>query len=217
MKKLVIFDLDGTLIDSVADLANATNFALEKNGYPKQPVEKFYIFVGDGVQKLIERALPMELENKEEIAAKLRVDFNEYYNIHYADCTTIYDGINDVLSTLKDKGYIMSVLSNKPHNFCCTIVEEFFGDIFDYALGNSDLYNKKPSPEGIELIREKFDIDKSNCTIIGDSDIDIITGKNAEISTIGVSWGFRGEAELKSVNADAIAYTPKDIISILSK
>lgn len=214
-EKLIIFDLDGTLINSVKDLAAAVNYALQKRGYPTHEEEKFYHFVGDGVKKLIERALPGEYSSNEEKISEVKKDFDEYYGSHYFVYTKIYDNIPDVLLKLKARGYKLCVLSNKPHEFCTTIVTEFFPGVFDLILGGSDKFPKKPAPAAVYYIIEKFKADKADCAIIGDSDVDIITGKNSGIKTVGAAWGFRGEKELKAAGADYIVPSAEDITDIL--
>lgn len=213
MLKLLIFDLDGTLVNSVADLADATNYALNKYGYPIHDEEKYNYFVGNGVLKLIERALP-ENERTEEQIKILREDFSEYYNVHYKDKTRPYNGIPEVLHKLRKKGLQLAVASNKPDEFTKIIVNHFFPDTFSCVQGGLDGVPKKPDPQIVLSIMEKFSVSPDECLFIGDTNVDILTGKNSGVCTIGCLWGFRDFEELSSAGADYIISDPEEILDI---
>lgn len=216
MIKLLIFDLDGTLVNSIADLAEATNYALKKHGYPVHDEEKYNYFVGDGVLKLIERALPEEDRTEERILA-LRKEFSQYYDVHYKDKTRPYDGIPEVLKKLRDSGYQLAVASNKPDEFTKVIVNHFFPETFSCIQGGLDGVPKKPDPQIVFSILEKFSVSPGECLFIGDTNVDILTGKNAGLHTIGCLWGFRDYEELSLAGADNIISDPKEILDIANQ
>ena len=212
MKKIAIFDLDGTLANTLCDLANAVNFGLEKLGYPVHSTEKYKLFVGNGVNKLCLRALP---EDKKSESNKLLALFTSYYEENYLSETTAYEGIPEVLQKLSDNGFKIAVATNKPQLFAEIIVHKLFPDInFHAILGSCDKREKKPSPQIIYTILSDFDED-IKAFMIGDSDVDIMTAKNAEIASVGCTWGFRGEKELADAGADFIAHKPLDILTFL--
>lgn len=214
MIKLVVFDLDGTLINSIEDLADAVNNSLRDMGYPIHTLDKFNHFVGDGVIKLCERALP---DDAKEHTEELRGRFSEYYAKNSTNKTRPYDDIEDMLTQLKSNGIKLAVASNKPHNFSVSIVEHFFGNTFDTILGNAPERPKKPSPEIIYDIMKIAGVSADETIMVGDSDVDIITAKNAGIKSIGCVWGYRGKAELQQAGADFIAKYPNDIADIVLK
>lgn len=210
-KKLVIFDLDGTLADTLEDLADAVNYGLEKLGYPVQKLENYKRFVGNGVLKLCERALP---DDKKFDTAKLHSLFEEFYRVHYLDKTREYDGISKLLKKLAENGSDIAVATNKPQNFAREIVSKLFKDIcFIKVLGGCSDRAKKPSPEIINEIISGDIYDE--IYMIGDSDVDIITAKNAGIKSIGCLWGFRGKEELENSGADYIVEHASEILDII--
>ena len=215
MNKMIVFDLDGTLIDSVEDLAAATNYALDKRGFKTHEVQKYYHFVGDGVINLVKRALPESRSQDEELVSEIKSGFDEYYSKNYAVHTKEYNGITEAVKEIEQMGYILCVVSNKPDVFAKTIVGEFFKGIFKEVVGNTDKFNKKPAPDTVLYLMDKYSVDSKHCTIIGDSDVDIITAKNAGVRSVGAAWGFRGEAELISAGADFIAHSPNELPDIV--
>lgn len=211
--KLAIFDLDGTLVNSLADIAEATNYAMRILGFPEHELSEFNYLVGDGVAKLIERALPVENQDKFDEALSLH---NNYYNNNYTVKTYIYDGIEKMLNTLKEKGFELAVASNKTHEFTENVISYYFGDeLFSEVFGKSEGNPVKPSPAIVDNIMDKLNISKENTVMIGDTCIDIKTGKNAGIKTIGCLWGFRTLEELVNAGADYIADKPLDIVKYL--
>ena len=214
MDKLIIFDLDGTLVNSVYDLADAVNDSLARLGYPVHETEKFYRFVGDGTLKLAERALPEKSRSDAEIK-KLHKLFSEKYQKCCLNKTKPYDGMVDALTKLKQSGIKCGVASNKPDKFARYIVDSLFGkDFFDIVIGKRDNVPAKPNPQIIYDILDKQNIEPKNCLLAGDSDVDVLTAHNGNIKCIGCVWGFRGEQELKNAGADFLAFEPKDIVSI---
>ncbi|MDE5620690.1 MAG: HAD family hydrolase [Ruminococcus sp.] len=209
-----IFDLDGTLADTLCDLADATNFALKQLGYPIHPYESYKKFVGNGVQKLCYRALPDDKKNDTE---KLLEIFSEYYGKHFLDKTNLYDGMKKCLDILKENDVTLAVATNKPQNFARQIVGKLLSEYdFIKVLGGCSERPKKPDTAIISEIISGLPED-NHVFMIGDSNVDIQTAKNAGISSIGCVWGFRERDELENAGADFIAETPSDIAEFILK
>ena len=210
MKKAVIFDLDGTLVNSIYDLADGVNFALDKNGYPTHPEESYLIFVGNGIKKLIERALGDKAT--EQTVAKVRADFETYYRDHCCDRTRAYEGIAELLDTFKKNGVKLAVCSNKAQKFTEYIVNTIFGEnTFDFVYGQRPELLMKPAPDCIFFVAENLGVTIEECIYIGDSNVDIMAGNNAGVDTLGVTWGFRTEQELRETGAKHIAHKTHQI------
>ena len=206
----VIFDLDGTLTDTLGDLRNSVNFALRQFGFPERTLDEIRIFVGNGVRKLIYLSVP---ENtSEEVSEKCLDVFKEYYKNNSLVETKPYDGIIPMIEILKNQGIRTAVVTNKMHEAAKEIAEIFFGDLIDITLGQIDGVAQKPEPDGIYHVLEKLGVSKEKSVYVGDSEVDCITAKNADIPCIGVTWGFRDESVLVENGADFIADTPDDII-----
>lgn len=217
MKKLVIFDLDGTLLDTIADLAAATNYALQTCGYPQHDTDAYRFFVGNGINKLFERALP-EQERSQENVLKIRSLFIPYYNQHNADLSRPYPGIETLLETLQQKGFLLAVASNKYHEATQKLIKQYFPQInFLAILGQRDHIPAKPDPQVIYEIMEKAQVERKEVVYIGDSCVDMQTGANAGVTTIGVCWGFRPRTELEAYNPSLIAEQAEDILLFLEK
>ncbi|MDE5770246.1 MAG: HAD-IA family hydrolase [Ruminococcus sp.] len=209
-----IFDLDGTLADTICDLADATNFALEKLGYSVHPYESYKKFVGNGVQKLCYRALPDDKKNDTE---KLLEIFSEYYGGHFLDKTTLYDGMKNCLDILRENNVTLAVATNKPQNFARQIIKKLLPEYdFIKVLGGCSERPKKPDTAVITEIISELPED-NHVFMIGDSNVDIQTAKNTGIYSIGCVWGFRGREELVNAGADFIAETPSDIARFIVK
>ncbi len=209
-----IFDLDGTLADTLYDLADATNSALEKLGYPVHPYESYKKFVGNGVQKLCYRALP---DDKKDDTGKLLEIFSDYYGKHFLDKTKLYDGMKNCLDILMENNVTLAVATNKPQNFARQIVNKLLPEYnFIKILGGCSERPKKPDTAIISEIVSELPSD-NQVFMIGDSNVDIQTAKNAGISSIGCVWGFRGREELENAGADFIAETPSDITEFILK
>ena len=198
MKKLVIFDLDGTLLDTIADLAESANYALKQLDYPTHPVDAIRTFVGNGINKLLERALPAH-EQTEENIMRMRSHFVPYYDIHNADLSTPYPGIVSLLEDLQAKGILIAVASNKYQEATVKLVKQYFPDIdFIEILGQREGINVKPDPSIVFDILQKADVSKEDVLYVGDSGVDMQTAINAGVDAVGVTWGFRPRAELES-------------------
>lgn len=215
MKKAVVFDLDGTLVNSIYDLAAANNYALKKNGYPTHPDEAYLIFVGNGIKKLIERSLGEYAD--EDTIKKVKADFDIYYKEHCCDRTVPYEGIEKLISQLKKSGYKLGVCSNKAQAYTEQIVKTLFGDdSFDVIYGQRPDFPLKPEPQALYYVLDCLGASVSESLYIGDSEVDILVGNNAGIDTVGVTWGFRSEQELRDKGAVYIAHTAEDILNILN-
>lgn len=216
MIKAVLFDLDGTLVNSLADLADSTNFALKSLNFPPHETEEYKYLVGDGIPKLIERALP-EGEKNEENRKKCLELFMARYREHYFDKTDAYDGIKELLCELKKQGLKIAVISNKAHQMAQKVVDKVFGDIFDTVAGKREGYNTKPDPAlTLEVIKE-LGVTPESSVLIGDSGMDMAAAVNAKTTGIGVLWGFRTEQELRENGAKYIASTPAQILNIIKE
>ena len=212
-----IFDLDGTLINSLDDLADSCNAALENNGLPIHPVNEYRSLVGSGIKNLIKRSLG-EKKSDEKLVEAVFSDFNRIYGENCLNKTKPYDGICEMTAALKSRGIKLCVLSNKSDNFTHRITDALFAkNTFDIVWGKREQYPIKPAPDALLAILQQAEISKDNCLYIGDSDVDVITAKNAQTAFCGVSWGFRGVEELKNAGAVSIAYQPDDIIKEVIK
>ena len=216
MYKVAIFDLDGTLLNTLKDLADACNFALRSHGFSEHQIDEYKYFLGNGAYKLIERALPIGKKDAETIG-KVLGEFKKYYEKHKSDFTKPYDGIEDLLIALKEAGIKTAVVSNKPHEFAVEIVERYFAKSFDIVFGKREGYLAKPDPTTVIETLNYFKCKKEEAVYIGDSDVDMFTGKNAGLFSIGVAWGFRGARELSAAGANKIVYTSEELLSEIIK
>lgn len=215
MKKLFIFDLDGTLLDTVKDLGKSANHILSTEGYPAHPIEKYYGFVGNGIAKLIERALPAEKATKEEVE-RILPKFREYYNIHKADETIPYDGIPEILERLQNRGAMIAVASNKYQLATEELINHFFPQIaFTAILGQREGIPIKPHPAIVENILNIAQCTKEDVMYIGDSVVDMTTAKNAEVESVAVSWGFCKRDKLIECTPNHIADDAMQLNDIL--
>lgn len=213
-KQLAIFDLDGTLLDTVADLANATNQALAKCGYPTHPTEAYYRFVGNGINKLFARALPEEARTEENVQ-RIRTLFIPYYNEHNADDSHPYPGIVELLTQLQSQGIQLAVASNKYQQATAKLVGHFFPNIrFAAVYGQREGVPIKPDPTIVNDILSETGISRAHTLYIGDSGVDMQTARNASVESVGVTWGFREEEELRTNGATHIIHNAKDILKL---
>ncbi len=214
MKKGCLFDLDGTLVNSIEDLAISTNEVLKLHDLPTYDISQYRLFVGNGVKKLMERALGQE---HIDLLDECLNDFQKIYRQHCLDHTLPYQGIKELIDDLKAKGIKMSVVTNKPHALAIKIVETLFPDTFVAIYGQQDLYPVKSDPQSTYLALMAMKLDKKDCLFIGDSQVDIDTGYNAEIDSVGVTWGFRGRQELTEAGANDIVDNPAQIMEIIQR
>ena len=215
MKKLVIFDLDGTLLNTIADLAASTNHALAANGYPTHPTEEYRFFVGNGINKLFERALP-EGEKTEANVLKIRQRFIPYYDVHCVDLTKPYPGIPELLKTLQQRSVRIAVASNKYQRATGKLIPYFFPDIhFTAILGQREGIPRKPDPQIVHEIMRMANVSTDEVLYVGDSNVDMQTANNARVDSVGVTWGFRPRAELEQGSPFAIIDKAEELLSFL--
>ena len=216
MKKLVIFDLDGTLLDTIADLAGATNYALAQFGYPTHDTDAIRTFVGNGINKLLERALPAN-EQTEENVMRMRAHFVPYYDAHNADLSSPYPGIEVLLQRLQDNGIEIAVASNKYQEATTKLVKHYFPTIqFAEVLGQRENIPVKPHPTIVFDILNKTGIDKKDVLYVGDSGVDMQTAQNAEVDAIGVTWGFRSRTELETFHPLGIIDKAEELMDYIN-
>lgn len=213
--RLAIFDLDGTLLDTIGDLAEACNHMLGLRGLGSHTREEYRAMVGNGILRLVERALPEELRNAEYVA-EARRDFLAFY-IDHIDCySRPYDGIRKVLQRLQDEGWTLAVASNKFDAGTKKLIGSFFPEIhFKAIYGNREGFPLKPDAALVELIMEECGATADTTFMVGDSGVDIQTAKAAGVRSVGCSWGFRSRAELEECGADTIVDRPLDLLQIL--
>lgn len=206
----IVFDLDGTLTDTLADLKNSVNFALGEFGFPERSLEEVRSFVGNGVRRLIYLSVP---ENTpEEISEKCLDVFKAYYKEHSCVETKPYDGIIDMLSELKKRNIKTAVVTNKMHEAAIDIVNLFFDGLIDVTIGQIDGVAQKPQPDSVFLALKKLGVSKENAIYAGDSEVDCITAHNADIPCIGVTWGFRSRKILEEYGAEFVVDEPSRIL-----
>ena len=214
MNKLLIFDLDGTLVDTLDDLANAVNYALEKFSFPLRSKEETRKAIGNGTIKLIERSAP--IGTSEDILKKLHSTFKQYYLENLNKNTHPYNGITSLLISLKTKGYKLAVVSNKDHDATLKIINGMFPNIFDVIQGSYHDHPKKPDPYLINLVKKSLNFDDDKITYIGDTNVDEESALNSQIDYILVSYGYRTKNELLSqVKTRKIVDTIKELDSLL--
>ncbi len=213
MIKAVIFDLDGTLVNSLYDLGESTNFALKQMGFPTHPTEAFKYFVGDGIPKLIERAVPENRRDPETQSHVLDI-FMRHYKEHYADNTAPYVGIPQMLEQLTAKGIKTAVVSNKAHSMAVTVTEKLFGNKFSLVCGKREDFPSKPDPALTLWVAREIGVRPEECLFVGDSGMDMKAAKNAGCVAVGVLWGFREREELLLNGADCIIDSPNEILRV---
>lgn len=207
--KTYIFDLDGTLLSTLADLAASTNYALRTHHMPERSLDEVRRFVGNGVKKLMERAIPDGLNNP--LFEETFATFRQHYMQHNLDTTQPYPGIMQLLEQLKAEGKNIAVVSNKFYAATRELCRHFFGDLVPVAIGEREDIRKKPAPDTvIEALRE-LGVDKEGAVYIGDSDVDIMTAKNSGMPCVSVLWGFRDKEFLLENGATTLIYQPEDM------
>ena len=211
--KAAIFDLDGTLVNSLEDLMDSTNYAMSKVGVEQINIEQTRQYVGNGADMLVKRALGNENQYKFEEAISI---FKEYYKNNMCNKTKPYKNILETLDILNQKGYVCCVVSNKPDFATKDMVKKLFGNRIKTVIGaDTTKRPKKPAPDGVFLALDSLNISRKNAVYIGDSEVDVATGKNADLPVIGVLWGFRTIADLKG--ADIIINSPTEIVNAVEK
>ena len=217
MKKLVIFDLDGTLLNTIADLAQSTNHALAALGYPTHEEKEYNFMVGNGINKLFERALPEESRTEENVL-RVRKEFVPYYDQHNADKSRPYPGITELLDELQAKGLQLAVASNKYQAATEKLIAHYFPNIrFTAVFGQREGVNVKPDPTVVHDILQIAQLSTKDVLYVGDSGVDMQTANNAEVTSCGVTWGFRPRTELETFHPDYIVDKAEEIAAIAFK
>ncbi len=213
MINTIVFDLDGTLLNTLEDLKDSVNYALERQGFPLRNLGEIRSFVGNGIRLLMERAVPKNIDNDTfEICFK---DFCDYYKIHMEDKTAPYDGINDMLTNIKKAGFKTAIVTNKADFAAQDLCKRMFGKNIDFVVGSSDDRPNKPEPDGVFYALEKLGSKIENTVFVGDADTDILTAKNANLPSIGVLWGFRDREVIEEAGAEYIVESVKDLEKLL--
>lgn len=210
MYKTYIFDLDGTLLNTLGDLAASTNYALRQYGMPEHTIDDVRRFVGNGVGKLIERAIPGGLTNPqyEDVLAT----FRKHYMLHSLDTTAPYPGIESLLHSLRSHGCNVAVVSNKFYNATVELCRHFFADTVEVAIGERENIRRKPAPDTVFEAMRQLGVSGEDTVYVGDSDVDVATARNSGIPCISVLWGFRDRDFLIEHGATTFVNTPEDII-----
>ena len=215
--KAIIFDLDGTLLNTLDDIADSMNCVLEENGFPIHEVEKYKYFVGDGITALVKRAVPEEYRDGETLKS-LEIRMREIYKDRWDLKTRPYEGIPELLHGLKERDVPMSILSNKPDEYTQLTVRKYLGEWpFKVILGSKSDLPKKPAPHGALAISQVLGVDPRECAYVGDMDIDMKTALAAGMNPIGVSWGFRMGEELIENGALFVFERPEDILDLFGE
>ncbi|KAA6349938.1 Phosphoglycolate phosphatase [termite gut metagenome] len=215
MKQFIIFDLDGTLLNTIADLAQSTNHALCKLGFPVHPEDSYHLMVGNGINKLFERALP-ENEKTEANILRLRSEFIPHYNEHNTDKTNPYPGIVELLQALQERGKQIGVASNKYHAATQKLILHYFPAInFTAVLGQQEGVAPKPNPAIVYKLIQTAEVSKDEVLYVGDSGVDMQTAKNSGVTSCGVTWGFRPRAELEEYYPDFMVSEAREILELV--
>lgn len=211
--ELVIFDMDGTILNTLEDLADTLNYALRKSGYPEHTMDEVRQYVGNGIPKLIERGVPAGTDAVS--TEKVHKDFMEYYQIHCADKTRPYDGILELVARLRQEGCLTAVVSNKADEAVKELCKQYFDNCFDYAVGDREGIHKKPAPDSVNEVLEHLQVAREKAVYVGDSEVDIATARNAEMDSIIVSWGFRETSFLREQGAKRIVDRAMEVAEIV--
>lgn len=217
MIKAVIFDLDGTVLDTLSTIAHFGNLSLEHFGFDAIETEKYKYFAGDGKVQLIHRMLEYHGADNEETFIKVEARYDMEYEADPIYKTKPFEGIVAQLLKLKKRGIKLAILSNKPDNVTVMVAKEIFGDLFDIIHGKRENISKKPDPMGTKLLVNELGIEVGECVFVGDTNVDIYTAKNVGMKSIGVLWGFRDEKELKDAKADYIIEKTEQIYDTILK
>ena len=211
-KRLLIFDLDGTIADTIYSIRDGVNMALRKHGFPERDYEQTRAAIGNGARELIRLSLPEDRQRDYELIDRVLADYDRFYSLTYANVDGTYKGIDTAIKTLVERGYKIAVLSNKQDTYVKKIISLLFpcGEI-SYSAGQTAL-PKKPNPTVPLMIASKFGVSADECAFIGDSDVDVMTAKNAGMYSVAVTWGYRPRSEL--LDADVLVDTADELLSL---
>lgn len=211
--ELIVFDMDGTILDTLEDLKNSMNHTLRMYNMPERSLDEIRSFVGNGIRKLIERAVVSDTsEDKIDLIHK---DFMAHYEVHCADLTKPYDGVNTLIAELRKRGYKTAVVSNKADGAVQDLCVQYFPGLFDLAIGERPEIAKKPAPDMVNLALEQLHVSKEKAVYIGDSDVDVATARNSNLDMIAVDWGFRTREFLVEQGAEIIVSKPEEILELV--
>lgn len=213
-KRTVLFDLDGTLLRTVEDLAAAVNHALALHGYPTHPVEKIQRMVGNGVGLLVARALPQGFDAPDYDA--VLADFREHYSAHCRDATRPYDGVPELLRALREQGWRVAVVTNKYQDASEALMERYFPGLVDAVSGDAPDRRRKPAPDGVNAALAALGAGRDGAVYVGDTEVDFETAKNAGLPCVCVSWGYRTRAELEEQGIAPVADTAAELLELLN-
>ena len=211
--KAVLFDLDGTLMNTLEDLTDSTNYILEKHNFPKRTIKEIRSFVGNGIKKLIERAVPQNTDEK--IINECYEEMLTYYKENSLIKTAPYVGTKEIVEKLHQEGFKIAIITNKAQNSADIIAEKFFGKSVDLVIGDDKKMPLKPNPAGIEKALEYFKISKDEAVYVGDSEVDLQTGNNGNLKTILVLWGFRDRDFLEEKGGKVFAETVEELENLI--
>ena len=211
----VIFDLDGTLLNTLEDLADAVNFVMRANQYPERTVEEVRCFVGNGIRRLMEQAVPEHVIGEE--FERVFEEFKNYYTEHCQIKTCAYEGIMSLLSCLYEKRYAMAIVSNKNHAAVCELNDIYFKEYINVAIGQKDGIRKKPAPDTVIQALKELGKDTEKAIYVGDSEVDFATAKNSGMDCALVTWGFRTVEELAEFSPTAFIDKPEELLGVLEK
>ena len=212
--KLVMFDLDGTVLDTINDLTNSMNYILSLHSMPLHTADEIKQYLGNGIRKLVESSVSKNTNEKE--INQIYNEFLSYYKLHSLDETKPFDGIIDLLYNLKRSGCILAMISNKADVVVQQLSQKFFNNLFDYVSGEKTNIKKKPYPDIIFEVMKKFNIDNENSIYIGDTEVDSLTAINANIDSIIVTWGFRKKEFLETLKKTYLVDDVNDIYKIIA-
>ena len=211
--KTVIFDLDGTLLDTLGDLSSSVNYALHRHGLPERSKADVRRFLGNGIRRLIEQSVP-EGTTEEKTVAVLQT-FREYYLIHSLDETAPYEGIMELLHQLHDMDVATAIVSNKLDPAVKELHQHFFSDTIRVAIGESSSIRRKPAPDMVDECIRLLGCDRQSCLYVGDSEVDLQTARNASLPCCSVSWGFRDKKQLIEAGATTIIDRPEELMGVI--
>lgn len=217
MKKYdaVVFDLDGTLLNTLEDLADAVNFVMEAHRYPVRTIEEVRCFVGNGIRRLMEQAVPENVAGDE--FERVFEEFKNYYTAHCQMKTRAYDGIMSLLKVLNEKGYAMAIVSNKNHAAVCELNDIYFKEYINVAIGQKDGIRKKPAPDSVMQALKELGKEKESAIYVGDSEVDFATAENSGMDCALVTWGFRTTEELAEYTPKAFIEQPEELLKVLDE
>lgn len=211
--ELIVFDMDGTILDTLEDLKNSMNYTLKLHNMPERTLDEIRSFVGNGIHRLIELAV-VEGTCSEKID-EIHKDFMKHYEVHCADFTRPYNGVKDLIKNLRNRGYKTAVVSNKADAAVQDLCIQYFPGLFDLAIGERPEIAKKPAADMVNLALEQLQVSKENAVYIGDSDVDVATARNSNLDMIAVDWGFRTRKFLMEQGAETIVSNPEEILELV--